>query len=65
MTNWQIYKMYKHGDDLGSLSLDRVYRALKSNELQVFVVDATDGKKLYNYVPEIDEFVLVMSGGEQ
>ncbi len=63
MTLWQIYKAFKHGEDLYDYSLDKLYRALKKHELQVVIVNGDvkgkPGRKLYNYIEETDSFELV------
>jgi hypothetical protein len=61
MTLDQIYKAFKHGYRDFDEPIKKVYRALKYNYLQVILVDCdTDHRKLYNYIPEEDNFELVM-----
>ena len=58
-TNEEIYKMYKHGNTFASgLSCKRIYNALKENYLQVVIVkDENSNPRLYNYIPENEEFI--------
>jgi len=61
MTLEEIYKAYKHGDEFEYGGIDKVYRALKRvGDYQVTIVDSGRKRKLYNYIPECDKFVLVM-----
>jgi hypothetical protein len=59
MTNEEIYKIWKHGEELKhkGLTPKRVYNALKSCGLQVVLVkDCDDNSIVYNYVPEEEKF---------
>ena len=60
-TLYSIYKEYKHSEDIEQYGLDKVYRALKANFLQVVIVTNQDDiRMLYNYVPELNDFFYIM-----
>ena len=62
MTLWDIYKEYKHGEDFERHGISKVFRALKSHELQVFMVkDFLGDRALWNFVPEENKFEYVMT----
>lgn len=59
MTHEEIYKAFKHGRrNFPDLKIETVYRALKRHGLQVVLVKGTNGRLLYNYVPEEERFYL-------
>ena len=61
LTDDEIYRSYKHGElDKIDCSIERLYLALKANDLNAYLVTDSNGiKHVFNYVPEINEFELV------
>lgn len=57
----EIFKKFKNGESLKEYSINVIFKALKSNGLQIVVVEDQNGNQLmFNYVPLMNNFFRVL-----
>lgn len=57
----EIFKKFKNGESLKEYSINVIFKALKSNGLQIVVVEDQNGNQLmFNYVPLMNNFFRIL-----